>query len=253
MNRKQAVLQRRKPLLTIALVAFLSTCTIVKVHGMSAIVQSYEESTYMEMKNHQIAELVRCKIHISIETEHDGTWRNNTAYNGRVKIILDWYNTSLCPNGVDLLIHCPTMAAFSQYVNQTPARPYDVNTTLRSLVGITFFDFWFKTEDVFRKESVRIFTEMAYTVYNGSWSTKKIGSSTWFLPDLWITIMPNPQQQLQTEIVARMETLEKQLGFLSNLLNHVIILFVVSIIIYIATSAYIALRKPKINSELKTT
>ena len=65
--------------------------------------------------------------------------------------------------------------------------------------------------------------------------------------------MPDPQQKLQTEIIETIETLEKRLDSISNLLNCVIILFVTSIIIYIATNAYLKARKPETKTELKTT
>jgi hypothetical protein len=231
-----------------------------RVYGISAVVQSYEESLYIEMRgDHRIFELVRCKIHISIETEPDGTWRNNSRYWGYIKIVLDWYNTSLCPYGISLLIHAPSMAYASPYVNQSIDGKYvpppEVNKTLISVWGCTGFEFFFKTESCL-KESVWVRPSMLYTVYNATSSFTdeyRIGSSNWELPDFWITIMTDPQQRLQTEMVARMETLEKRLEFLSNLLNHIIILFVISIGIYVATSVYFATRKPKAKTELKTT
>jgi len=255
MNRKQAVLQRRN-LLTIALVTFLSTCIITKVHGMSAIVQSYEESTYMEMKNHQIAELFRCKIHLSIETENDGSWRNNTEYRGYVRIVLDWYDTSLFPSGVSLLIHCPIMAAYGDYLNQTPTYPYQVNQTLSSYFwGHTSFDFKFKTEELSHGIPVqqRIDPEMSYHVYNGSTLSDltSLGSQDWVLPPFWITIMQDSQQlrQLQEQLQGDSSNLQIQLDSLRNLM-YVIIL---TTTVLVATTVYIAVRKPKIKSELKTT
>lgn len=249
------MLQRRRPLLIVALVIFLSTCTIAKVQGMSAIVQSYEESTYMVLKNHQTTELLRCKIYISIETENDGSWRNNTQYKGYVNIILDWYDGSLFPNGVSLLIDCPTMAAyFDEYVNQTPTYPYRVNQTLSSWPwGFVSFDFTFKTRELFQGIPVQqqIIPEMQYDLYNGSnpFPLVYLGSQSWYLPPFWITIMQDSQQQLQQQLQRDSSNLQIQLDSLRNLM-YVIVL---TTAVLVATTVYIAVRKPKIKSELKTT
>jgi hypothetical protein len=258
---KKTTSQQKGKLLAIVLILVLMLFASLseRVYGISAVVQSYEESLYIEMKDHRIFELVRCKIHISIETEPDGTWRNNSRYWGYIKIVLDWYNTSLCPHGISLLIHAPFMAYPSPYVNQSIdgeyVPPHEINKTLIGVWGFTRFTFSFKTESCL-KESVWVRPSMLYTVYNATspfTDEYRICSSYWELPDFWITIMADPQQRLQTEMVARMETLEKRLEFLSNLLNHIITLFVISIGIYVATSVYLATRKPKAKTELKTT
>jgi hypothetical protein len=256
---KKTTSQQKGKLLTVVLILFLMLFASLseRVYGISAVVQSYEESSYyMDERSRQMCELFRVKILISIETEPDGTWRNNTLYEGYIKIVLDWYNVSLCPNGVALIICSPSMAYWSPYVNQSIngkyAHPNTVNTTLYI---DAFFAFTFETSDVLKK-SVKIIPEMLYTAYNRTepWTDWDILAMGWWkLPDFWITIMPDPQQRLQTEMIARMETLENRLEFLSNLLNNVIILFVISIIIYIATSVYFATRKPKAKTELKTT
>jgi hypothetical protein len=258
---KDSLTNKGKLLTMVLIVVLILFALSEKVYGASAIVQSYEESTYIEMRNHRIFEIVRCKIHISIETEPDGTWRNNTSYHGRVQITLVWYNASLCPNGVDILINCPLMAFQYDCVNQTPARPQYVNRTLHSWDPFCWFDFLFKTGDINTKENVRLSTQMEYFVYNGTYpyveKPSSIDGGIWFLPDLWITIMPDPQQRLQAEMIAEItaikENLESRLEYLINLLNYIIILFAVSIIVYIATNVYFAARKPKAETELKTT
>jgi hypothetical protein len=270
---KKTTSQQKGKLLTVVLILFLMLFASLseRVYGISAVVQSYEESSYyMDERSRQMCELFRVKILISIETESDGTWRNDSFYQGQIDIILDWYNTSLCPRGVSLLIDAPIMTwnlCVNQSIDRKYISPYEINKTLISDIGYTRFDFGFQTGSCL-KTSVRVQPSMPYSVYNTSVSflltdEYRIGSAWWILPDFWITIMTDPQQRLQTEmvagmenaietaIVARMETLEKQLDSLNNLLNYIIILFVTSICIYVATSVYFATRKPK--TELKTT
>jgi hypothetical protein len=225
-----------------------------KVYGVSAIAQSYEESIYKEI-NGNVFELARCEIHISIETESDGTWRNNSKYRGIVSISLVWYNASLFPKGLELFLRSPAMATGILYVKQTQNV---FNGTLSPSRGLrrepVLFDFTFETYDVEYPVRQYISQSLMYEVINYSQPYKMlILTGVLDLPSMWITIMPDPQQKLQTEIIETIETLEKRLDSISNLLNCVIILFVTSIIIYIATNAYLKARKPETKTELKTT
>jgi hypothetical protein len=251
---KKTTSQQKGKLLTVVLILFLMLFASLseRVYGISAVVQSYEESTYIKIENGNF-ELVRCKIHISIETEPDGTWRYDSEYDGLVEIVLDWYNVSLCPYGISLIIHAPDMAYISPFVSQSTNRedvePYRVNATLNVIRRYAKFEFFFytKSESDFQhylKKSVTIYPEMEYTVYNGTYYREedKICTEYWELPHFWITITADPQQRLQV----RIETLEKQLDSLSNLLNNVIMLFVISIGVYVATSVYFATRRRKL-------
>jgi hypothetical protein len=225
-----------------------------KVYGVSAIAQSYEESIYKEI-NGNVFELARCEIHISIETESDGTWRNNSKYRGIVSISLVWYNASLFPKGLELFLRSPAMATGILYVKQTQNV---FNGTLSPSRGLrrepVLFDFTFETYDVKYPVRQYISQSLMYEVINYSQPYKMlILTGVLDLPSVWITIMPDPQQKLQTEIIETIETLEKRLDSISNLLNYVIILVVTSIIIYIATNAYLKARKPETKTELKTT
>jgi len=256
-TKKMASRQKGKLLtivLTLVLMLFVALGERYVVYGISAVVQSYEESIYGHARgDNRIFELARCKIHISIETEPDGTWRNNSRYIGVVSISLVWYNASLFPNGLEVFIQSPSMASVA-YVNQTQNV---LNRTLSSDWGLrnpVSFDFTFDTCDVKYPVREPISQSMGYFIYNG---TRLLGETPELilsgyldLPSIWITIMPDPQQKLQTEII---ETLEKRLDSISNLLNYVIILFVISICTYVATSVYLATRKPKAKTELKPT
>jgi len=47
---------------------------------------------------------VRFTIRLSIQTEPDGTWKGNNQYAGIIEALLEWYNCTLFPHGIEIVI-----------------------------------------------------------------------------------------------------------------------------------------------------
>ena len=176
----------RRRVLVIVLVLGLTTSLFLapKASCSSTISRTYERTLYLP-SGKEMLEMVRFRIDLSIETEADETWRNNSRYHGLAFFELDWYNPTLFPNGVNLVFEQPEI--FSASVNCTFAGG---NLTLSSAGFPSVY--WNIDFDVTGTETFRYSTFIFYTVYNSSfWSPPygpTVGRTYFAQPAIYITI-----------------------------------------------------------------
>jgi len=238
--------------LVFILTLLLLTSSIVKVHSLSTVIQNYEVSVYAPIHYYYkvvaLYEAARYRIYISLETEPDGTWRPNKSYQAIVKIVRDWYNFSLCPNGVSLIIRVP-MWAKGPVIQTVDGKEY-IYYYNKTLIDSVDFVYNFTCNHVEEAVDIEINLEMFYYAYNTT-IFEEIGEDEYlmaigmrYLPSFWITLMEDPQQQLQTDFL-RLQTQITSLEMeLTNIRNLMCLLVSTTIILTVITG-YLAVEKRK--------
>lgn len=108
---------------------------IAEVFGSSTIFQCYDETVYMESPTtHEMLALFTIRVGISIQTEPDGTWKENSTYRGEISVTLEWYNSKLFPYGICLEFPKKyvrlLLYIYEPFVNQTiDGLPNSINLT----------------------------------------------------------------------------------------------------------------------------
>jgi len=223
------------------IVAIFASATFLfsnpKAFGSSTISQSYKDSLFLP-SGKEMLELFRYQIDLAIQTEPDETWRNNTAYEGRVLIGLDWYNPALFPYGICVKFWVPEQSFPSSWgVNWTFSNH---NITLDSaLGGKGWWGIRFETPSLHEGESETFSYEprYSYTVYNASsWigsPAPYVGQSNFDQPTIYITIADStraPTYQQVADLNQQVANLDQQVvnlkGSLVNTQNLVYVLIV---------------------------
>lgn len=250
------MLQRRiRFVIAFVLVFMLSVSSVVRVYSMSTILQTYEEKVCIPIFSYYklIAtyEGAHYRIQISIETESDGTWRKNKNYSIILEIVREWYNQSLCPHGISLIIRMPSMAWGLPQTIDGEEYHYDKKKTIIDWLRTTYVvkcDIGYIEE-----ENIKIDPEIFYYVYNTSIcdfigkDEYLVSLGHWYLPQFWISVRPDPRAQRQTEfsnIQTQINLLKEELTYIKNLM-YVLIL---TIVILIATALYFEIRKTKVKT-----
>ena len=221
----------------LALSLLIGSFSIPRAYCSSTISESYEFSEGKEI-GHEFDWWFRYKIYLSIQTEPDGTWRENKYYRGEIIVRLDWYNPELFPEGIVLVFYAPS-GFYDIYlppggVNCTGLK--GVNATLdSSTVILGYWKLVFFTPE---ERGTRVFIAQAdifSIVYNGTSSWLDRPSLYTFpcsLPEVYITLTDEemtPLYQQNTWLNQRIENMENSLTNMQYLAYLLVALLAVSI------------------------
>lgn len=231
---------------------FIGTITnfSTRVFAFSTVSYSTEETFYF-MIAHHVYEVFRYKAYISIETELDGSWENNTQYNVEVYFKLLWYNESFCPHGIK--IECaPWFYIYRdgdgvlQYVNLTrEPQPFTITDYYEHYV----WRFEIQTSSFPSKITAQIDSGIEFSVFNGSSTFRNLDWGAIYLyghfkaPSTYI-ICKQSEISIQNELQNLQRDVNSLEVELNNIRNSMYVLILTTIIL-IATTVYSAIRKTK--------
>jgi hypothetical protein len=200
--------------------------SVPRAFGSSTISQSYERTIYGSK-----GEVLSYIIDLSIQTEADGTWRNDTRYLGQVTVELNWYNTTLFPYEIWVVFERPTYYS-PVGVNCTFQ---DYNITLAESSSSASWGVVFGTPSLPDSET-EVFYEyapiMPIDVYGISppFTETLFGNYGFQQPAIYITItngsVSQPTNQQLASLTSLVQQIENSLGNTQNLVYVLIALIV---------------------------
>jgi hypothetical protein len=220
-----------------------------KVSGSSTINQTYEE-TFYAMISRDVIEVFRYRIDVSIQTEPEGTWRNNSRYNIQIVTTLIWYNKEFLPTGIT--VECSPYIP-STNINCTTSA-YHVNITSEDIYPWSTWTATFQTGSLYsgEKRIIEITPIVNFYVYNGTMYIHDFRGLGWWAAYLTHTFHgPVTYLYLQTEepksasqsemenLIARIDDLNKSLA----LTNNLVLILLALVVIAIAINVVVQVRK----------
>lgn len=207
------------------------------------------------MAGDRVYEVFRYKVDVSIQTEPDGTWRNNTYYEARMVIRLVWYNEEFLPLGITIESSPRISYSAWAWVNYT-SWVYNVNITDVGVYPWTTWTARFQTGSLYSGEEQRVELTpyVDFYVYNGSFGTYDFRGPNWWASRLHHTFegqtiylygqaeepMPASQMDVQNlieqaeDLIEQINDINRSLAYMNNLVLILVVLLVSSIIINVA-------------------
>jgi len=194
-----------KLLIVAVLVLALSSTCIMRVSGSSTISQSYEHTMYMSTSQGTLS-LFTYRAGISIQTEPDGSWKENSRYEGVFSVQLEWYDSKLFPYGISIVFSNQSLFlsgyGYGSYLlNETVlwrgfANPE--NLTVNSAANYDYYVIRFdvgKARDfqgLTLQGAVRLHPVAGFYVYNSTFEEGQLGYQEWFYAqnDIYINVRP---------------------------------------------------------------
>jgi hypothetical protein len=203
----------------------------------ATIEKEYEEYWYREIWWGKETKFFAFKVKAIVETERDGTWRNNTEYEVHLLVTLTYINYE---NVTYIVVNETTFNPWVEIVFGDTDRPW----TLSYVGQSTGYLFFVKSPMPYASNEYRFDLNPVFHFYGVKYeSPSPLATSIfeWNSPEpLYIDV--TAQFDFQTEIISYIDLLEAQLNIIRNLMY----ILVATTIILIATTVYFAIRKPKI-------
>ena len=201
----------------------------------ASIEKEYEEYWYTEFWEGKEIKFFAFKVKVIIETEIDGTWRNNTEYEVNLLVTLIYINREY----VNYVVVNETR--FNYWVEIVYGDP-NRSSTLSYVGDSANYLFRIKRTYAYTKE-YRFDLNPSFLFYGVKYEPPSPAATSlirWDSPEpLYIDVTTT---DFQTEVIHHMNLLEAQLNTIRNLI-YVLIL---TTIILIATTGYLAVKKHKI-------
>jgi hypothetical protein len=224
--------------------ALVLVYSIPKVFGSSTINQTYE-GTFYAMVPSDVIEVFRYRIDISIQTEPDGTWRNNSRYKIQIVTTLLWYNKNFLPDGIT--VECSPYIPYIANINYTTSA-YHVNISSTDIYPYPWSTWTatFQTGSLYpgEKRVVEIGPIVDFRVYNGTIYIHDFRGPGWWASELTHTFYgpvtylylqaeePKPSTQSEMEnLITRIDDLKESLALTNNLMLILLVLVVIAIAI----------------------
>jgi len=233
----------KKIVLLAFVLLFFSSSTLIPISRATNIVTDGEQVVYLENRI-----LCEFKVKTIVETEEEETWRiSHSEGENMYDIVFVITVTYICPELVEegqlypqLRVHFHSPRSGSQVLDE------------EVVTNSSWFDSEFQSipNRLFVNAGSRYATRIRlepyfeYNVYHYNLSKVHLAGGYWRGEPIYIDVTQTIKD-VQTEI----DSLRTELNTIRNLMYA----FITTTIIFIATTAYLAIRKPKVKSEVKTT
>ena len=251
-----------KLLIVAVLILALSSTCIVRGSGSSTISQSYEHTVYMPTSQGTLS-LFTYRVGISIQTEPDGSWKENSHYEGIFSVQLEWYEGKLFPYGISILFPNNSLSLPGGYsygsdvLNETILLRGFANSGNLTVSSAYNYDYYMIRFDVGKAQVFQGFTlqgavelhpAAGFYVYNSTFGEGQLGYQQWFNAqnDIYITIRPEETTPLSgTQFQDFNDTMQTTLnGLKSQVMVLEIGVFI--LVILLPVSAFFLRRKRQI-------